>query len=427
MLRYDYSSMSADDLRRVLRRGGTSMDQAVTVARPIVEAVRRGGDRALMRYARKLDGFKGGSFLVPRGALEAAMSRVPSQILASLKLSKRRIQAYHKKQSLNAFEFEDSCGVFGQKVVPLERVGIYIPGGTATYATSVLMTAVPAKIAGVEEIVMCTPGRNGRVEDAVLAAAVIAGVDEIYSVGGAQGIAAMAYGTESISMVSKIVGPGGSIVSAAKMMVRSDCEIDSIAGPSEVLIIADGTAEATLVASEMVAQLEHDPAAVAVLVSSSSRLLDRTSLALKQMIGRADRKDILGMSFDEGAVFLKVRNMSQAVEFSNAYAPEHLLVDTKNPRELFKSIRNAGSVFLGQSSSVAFGDYCSGPNHVLPTMGTARSRSALSVYDFLKIVPYQQLSVQGAATLAPVVTALAEVEGLPNHAIAARLRAGGMR
>ena len=427
MLRYDYSSMSADDLRRVLRRGGTSMNKAVTVARPIVEAVRRGGDRALMRYARKLDGFKGGSFLVPRGALEAAMSRVPSQILASLKLSKRRIQAYHKKQSLNAFEFEDSCGVFGQKVVPLERVGIYIPGGTATYATSVLMTAVPAKIAGVEEIVMCTPGRNGRVEDAVLAAAVIAGVDEIYSVGGAQGIAAMAYGTESISMVSKIVGPGGSIVSAAKMMVRSDCEIDSIAGPSEVLIIADGTAEATLVASEMVAQLEHDPAAVAVLVSSSSRLLDRTSLALKQMIGRADRKDILGMSFDEGAVFLKVRNMSQAVEFSNAYAPEHLLVDTKNPRELFKSIRNAGSVFLGQSSSVAFGDYCSGPNHVLPTMGTARSGSALSVYDFLKIVPYQQLSLQGAATLAPVVTALAEVEGLPNHAIAARLRAGGMR
>lgn len=427
MLRYDYSSMSADDLRRVLRRGGTSMDQAVTVARPIVEAVRRGGDRALMRYARKLDGFKGGSFLVPRGIQEAATSRVPSQVLASLKLSKRRIQAYHKKQRLNAFEFEDSCGVFGQKVVPLERVGIYIPGGTANYATSVLMTAVPAKIAGVEEVVMCTPGRNGRVEDSVLAAAVIAGVDEIYSVGGAQGIAAMAYGTESISMVSKVVGPGGSIVSAAKMLVRSDCEIDSIAGPSEVLIIADSTAEASLVASEMVAQLEHDPAAVAVLVSSSSRLLDRTSLALKQMIGQADRRDILEKSFDEGSVFLKVRNMSQAVEFSNAYAPEHLLVDTRNPRELFKSIRNAGSVFLGQSSSVAFGDYCSGPNHVLPTMGTARSRSALSVYDFLKIVPYQQLSVQGAATLAPVVTALAEAEGLPNHAIAARLRTGGMR
>ncbi|MCJ7488576.1 MAG: histidinol dehydrogenase [Thermoplasmata archaeon] len=427
MLRYDYSSMSADDMREVLRRGSTSMDNAVTVARPIVEAVRRGGDRALMRYARKLDGFKGGSFLVPRGALEAAMSRVPSPILASLKLSKKRIQAYHKKQLLNAFEFEDSCGVFGQKVVPLERIGIYIPGGTATYASSVLMTAVPAKVAGVEEIVMCTPARNGGIEDAVLAAAFIAGVDEIYSVGGAQGIAAMAYGTESISKVSKIVGPGGSIVSAAKMVVRSDCEIDSIAGPSEVLIIADSTAEATLVASEMVAQLEHDPAAVAVLVSSSSRLLDQTLLALKEMIGRADRKDILERSFDEGAVFLKVRTMSQAVEFSNAYAPEHLLVDTRNPRELLKSIRNAGSVFLGQSSSVAFGDYCSGPNHVLPTMGTARSRSALSVYDFLKIVPYQQLSVQGAATLAPVVTALAEAEGLPNHAIAARLRTGGMR
>ncbi len=426
-MRYDYSSMSADDMREVLRRGGTSMDNAVTVARPIVEAVRRGGDRALMRYARKFDGFKGGSFLVTRDAMDAAISRVSSPILASLKLSKKRIQVYHKKQRLNAFEFEDSCGVFGQKVVPLERVGIYIPGGTATYATSVLMTAVPAKVAGVEEIVMCTPARNGRVEDVVLAAAFIAGVDEIYSVGGAQGIAAMAYGTESIPVVSKIVGPGGSIVSAAKMVVRSDCEIDSIAGPSEVLIIADSTAEATLVASEMVAQLEHDPAAVAVLVSPSSRLLDQTFLALKQMIGRADRKDILERSFDEGAVFLKVRNMSQAVEFSNAYAPEHLLVDTRNPRELLKSIRNAGSVFLGQISSVAFGDYCSGPNHVLPTMGTARSRSALSVYDFLKIVPYQQLSVQGAAKLAPVVAVLAEAEGLPNHAIAARLRARGVR
>ncbi len=426
-MRYDYSSMSADDLKEVFRRGSTSMDRAVTVARPIVEAVRRGGDRALMRYARRLDGFKGRSFLVPREAMESAMSRVPSTILGPLKLSKKRILAYHKKQRLNAFEFEDSCGVFGQKVVPLDRVGIYIPGGTATYASSVLMTAVPAKVAGVGEVAICTPARNGRIEDAVLAAAVIAGVDEMYSVGGAHGIAAMAYGTESIPMVSKIVGPGGSIVSAAKMIVRSNCEIDSIAGPSEVLIIADSTAKATLVVSEMVAQLEHDPEAVAVLVSSSTRLLDQTSIGLKKMIGRADRKDILERSSGVGAVFVKVRNVSQAVEFSNAYAPEHLLVDTRNPRELFKSIRNAGSVFLGQRSSVAFGDYCSGPNHVLPTMGTAKSRSALSVYDFLKIVPYQQLSLHGAARLVPVVTALAEAEGLPNHAIAARMRAGGMR
>ncbi len=427
MLRYDYGSMSTDDMRKVLRRGSASMDHAVTVARPIVEAVRLGGDRALMRYARKLDGFKGGPFLVSRDAMEAARSRLPSQILASLNFSQKRIQDYHRKQRLNAFEFEDSCGVFGQKVVPLERVGVYIPGGTAAYASSVLMTAVPAKVAGVGEVVMCTPARNGRVEDAVLAAALIADVDEVYSVGGAQGIAAMAYGTESIPPVSKIVGPGGSIVSAAKMIVRSDCDIDSIAGPSEVLIIADGTAEAALVASEMAAQLEHDPAAIAVLVSSSSRLLDQTSMALEHLIGRADRKDILEQSSDEGAIFLKVRNMSKAVEFSNAYAPEHLLVDTRNPYELLKSIRNAGSVFLGRQSSVAFGDYCSGPNHVLPTMGTARSRSALSVYDFLKILPYQQLSVRGATTFAPVVTALAYAEGLPNHAIAARLRAGGDR
>jgi histidinol dehydrogenase len=237
----------------------------------------------------------------------------------------------------------------------------------------------------------------------------------------------MAYGTESIRPVLKIVGPGGSIVSAAKMLVRQDCEIDSVAGPSEVLIIADSSSNPELVAGEMAAQLEHDPAAAAVLVSTSERVLDRAEAILGRMIETAARKDILERSSEQGAVFVKVSSRTQAVEFSNSYAPEHLVLDTRDPRGLFERVRNAGSVFLGSASSVAFGDYCSGPNHILPTMGTARARSALSVYDFLKILPYQQLSSRGAATLYPVTARLAEAEGLPSHAMAARLRSRGVR
>jgi histidinol dehydrogenase len=427
MLRLEYGSMSAEDLDKVLRRGSTSMDEAVATARPIVEAVRREGDRALLRFAKKFDGFKGTAIRVPLGDAKAALSRLPSGVRSSLRLSKKRIEGYHSRQRLNGFEFKDSCGVFGQMVVPLERIGIYVPGGGASYASSVLMCAVPAKIAGVEDIVVCTPARSGKIADAVLAASYLAGAREILSVGGAHAIAAMAYGTETLQAVSKIVGPGGIVVSAAKSLVRADCEIDSIAGPSEILIIADTAAKPMLVAREMVAQLEHDPTAVAVLVSPSSRVLDKVSESLVQMMDHAERRDILRRSSAEGAVLVKVRNLSEAIEFSNMHAPEHLLIDTRDPRKLLPEVRNAGSVFLGSQSSVAFGDYCSGTNHVLPTMGTARSKSALSVYDFLKIVPYQELTQSGARQLAPVVEKLAMAEGLPNHAAAARARAGGGR
>lgn len=426
MQRYDYGRMSADDLRAVLGRGETSSAKALDIAAPIVRSVREEGDRALLRFARKLEGFRGRSLSVPRESLREASSRLPDDVTSALKLSARRISAYHKRQRLSGFEFKDSCGVYGQKVVPLERVGLYIPGGTAVYASSVLMTAIPANLAGVEEIVMCTPSKRGAVDDGVLAAADIAGVDEIYSVGGAQSISAMAYGTESIRRVQKIVGPGGSIVSAAKSLVRPDCEIDAIAGPSEVLIIADSSARSELLATEMAAQLEHDPSAVAVLVSPSDRVLNEVSSSLECLIETADRRSIMEKSSEQGAVFVRVANLSKAVQFSNDYAPEHLLIDTRDPESVFRAVRNAGSVFLGSMSSVAFGDYCSGPNHVLPTMGTARARSALSVYDFVKVIPYQQVSATGAASLARATACLAEAEGLPNHAIAARKRPGGV-
>ena len=427
MRRYDYGSISTGDLNALLRRGDRPLDEWMEIAKPIVEAVRRERDRALYRYARKFDGFRGRSLAVTAERTAEALSRLKPGMTSALRLSEKRIRAYHSRQSLKSFEFRDSCGVFGQRVLPLDRVGIYVPGGTAAYASSVLMSAVPARLAGVRELVMCTPAKGGEINDAVLAAASIAGVDEVYSVGGAHGIAAMAYGTETIRSVSKIVGPGGSIVSAAKTLVRSEVEIDFVAGPSEVLIIADGAASYELVASEMAAQLEHDPAAVAVLVSPSNRLLDKSLASLRGFIESADRRSILERSSAEGAIFLKVASLAQAVDFSNAYAPEHLLIDTKNPRAVLKSIERAGSVFLGRKSSVVFGDYCSGPNHVLPTLGAARSSSALSVYDFLRTLPYQELSQRGATALAPAVAQLAEAEGLPGHVVAARLRAGGTR
>ena len=403
------------------------MASALGAVRPIIGAVRAKGDRALLAFARKYEGFAGSSVRVPVKEIEAASDRVPQPLLKALKLSTKRIHAYHSRQRLGAFEFKDSCGTFGQKVVPLERVGIYVPGGMAAYASSVLMSAIPAKVAGVDEIAMCTPSKNGRVQDAVLAAAHMAGICEVYSVGGAQAIAALAYGTETIRPVLKIVGPGGTIVSAAKVAVRQDCEIDLVAGPSEVLVIADGAAKPDLVAGEMAAQLEHDPSSVAVLVSPSRSVIDRVQASLARLIEQSDRKSVMERSSARGAVFMKVRSMSKALEFSNLYAPEHLVIDTKSPEEMLPSVRNAGSVFLGASSSVAFGDYCSGPNHVLPTMGTARARAGLSVYDFLKILPYQQLTTKGAATLAPVAALMAEAEGLPNHAEAARLRSRGDR
>lgn len=426
MLRYDLSDMDEEVVRGILRREGVPLAEIVEKVRPIVESVRAEGDSALLRYAREFEGFEGGSFRVSRTDIEDARARVPDTLCRALEVSRKRIEAFHSRQELRGFEFEDACGSYGQVVRPLERVGIYAPGGTASYASSVIMAAVPAKIAGVEELVLCSPCRNGRVEDVVLAAAHMCGIDEVYSVGGAQSVAAMAYGTQSIRQVSKIVGPGGAFVTAAKMIVRNDCAIDSLAGPSEVLIIADSDADACSIAGEMAAQLEHDPLARAVLVSPDAEILDLSAAALAEMLIKADRGDIVRSAAENGAIFLKASDIPDAVSFSNRYAPEHLLMATKDPRILLDSVRNAASVFLGMNSSVSFGDYCSGTNHILPTKGMAAGASSLSVYDFLKVMPYQTITREGAKSLAPVVAEIANAEGLPNHAIAAS-RAGGMK
>ncbi|UCE91924.1 MAG: histidinol dehydrogenase [Methanobacteriota archaeon] len=422
---HDASGDDEVNIRALFTGRVLSLGRAISQARPIIQAVRRGGDSAVATMAMKFDGFAGGSFAVPKKKLAAAESRLPRPLISSLKESLRRVKQYHSRQTLKPFEFRDSCGTFGQKVVPLDRVGIYAPGGTASYASTVLMASVPARIAGVREIALATPARGGAVDDVVLAAAHISGIDEVYSIGGAHAIAAMAYGTESVRAVDKIVGPGGPVVTAAKLLVRDDCDIDFLAGPSEVMIIADGSANPELIALEMIAQLEHDVQSIAVTVSPSEALLRRSAEALTTLMSDVGRKAIVRSAAKDGAQFVKTRSLRQAMALSNRFAPEHLLIATKEPERQLRTVRNAGSVFLGEESSVAFGDYCAGTNHILPTMGVARTKSSLSVYDFLKTIPYQSLTRRGVDRLAPVVGTIARAEDLPNHATAAEARRSG--
>lgn len=422
MIVYELRKMTIDQLNAVMTRQGVDLSDAIEKVRPIVETVRAGGDKRLVEYACSLDGFKRGPLTVPEEEILAARTRIPVELLRALTVAKRRIEKFHSKQVLKPFEFRDDCCILGQKVVPLERVGVYVPGGTADYMSTVLMACVPARIAGVGEIALCTPGRAGRVPDTILAAADLCGVTEIHAVGGPQSIAAMAYGTETIPRVQKIVGPGGAFVTAAKLLVRNDCEIDFLAGPSEILIIADVKADAEMIASDMLAQLEHDPLARAVLVTDSRTVGNKVSKELDLQLGKAARGEIASKAAEKGAMCIVTSSISEAVRFANSYAPEHLLIDVTRPDRLLEDVRNAGSVFLGGYSSVAFGDYCSGTNHILPTKGVASMRSSLSVYDFLKIIPYQSISKGGAAKLSGIVNVLARSEGLPAHAEAALIR-----
>lgn len=422
MLSYEISKMSRAERDGLTSREGVDLSAPLTAAMAIIDQVRRDGDEALLQCAREYDSFVGDRLRVTPSELRAAGKRLPRDLMRALVTCKRRIERFHSEQVLRAFEYRDGSGTFGQMVVPLDRVGVYVPGGTASYASSVLMACVPARVAGVPETAIFTPAKGGRVGDAVLAAAGLCGADEVYRVGGAQAVAAMAYGTGSIRPVQKIVGPGGAFVSAAKLLVRNDCEIDFLAGPSEVLLVADDRADPRNLAAEMLAQLEHDPLARALLVATSKRVLRETARALQAMTASAPRRSTVEKSSRSGAVFLLARDVREAVAFSNAYAPEHLVIDVSSPKAALKQVKSAGSVFLGRHSSVAFGDYCAGPNHILPTMGRASVRSSLSTYDFLKVIPYQELTRSGASSLAPVTELMAAAEGLPGHAQAASMR-----
>ncbi len=413
------------DLRRSSSLSDPKLEGSV---RKIVEDVKRNGDKALFRYTQKLDQVKlsSGTVKVSTRETEHALSSVPRKLLSDLRKAAKRVRNFHKRKLPSGSTFKDSLGnELGWVIRPIEKAGLYVPGGKAAYPSTVLMTAIPAKVAGVSELALVTPCHGGNVNPVVLAAAHIAGVDSVYKVGGAQAVAALAYGTESIPKVDKIVGPGNIYVTIAKKLVFGEVDIDMIAGPSEVLIIADGSTPASWVAADLLAQAEHDEMAVPLLVTHSRWFANEVAKEVTAQLERLERKEIAGAAVkSQGRIYI-VRNVRDAVSFANAVAPEHLEVCVRKPKSLLKDIRHAGAIFLGSLSTEAFGDYIAGPSHVLPTGGAARFSSPLSVYDFLRMPSVISVSKKGFDALAGSVMNLAYSEELEAHAFSVSIRVNG--
>jgi histidinol dehydrogenase len=393
----------------------------------ILRAVRDRGDAALVEYTNRFDGsaVAAASLEIPAARIAAAGGRVDADVLAALNVAAARIRAYHERQLQRSWSYEDPAGLgLGQKITPLDRVGIYVPGGKAAYPSTVLMNAIPARIAGVGEIIMAAPAPDGEPNPAVLAAAAIAGVDRVFRIGGAQAIAALAFGTETVPAVDKIVGPGNRWVAAAKRQVFGVVGIDMIAGPSEIVVISDGSADPEWVALDLFAQAEHDEAARAILVCTDAAFVERVRAVMERLLPQMERASIIAAALERNGAFILVRDLAAAAEVANRIAPEHLGLAVADPEALLESIRNAGAIFLGHYASEALGDYCAGPNHVLPTGRTARFSSPLGVYDFQKRSSIVRCNAGGAARLAATASVLAEAEGLTAHARAAALRLG---
>ena len=417
---YDLNAIQDQEI--FLRR-----DEVRDVSAPvagIIRTVREQGDRALYEYARRFDGAELSALSVTEGELEAALARVEPEFLAVLREAADNIRAYHAKQKRESFVMTQRDGVIlGQRILPLARVGIYVPGGTASYPSTVLMNAIPAQIAGVEDIVMVTPpGRDGAVSPAILAAAQVAGVTRIFKCGGAQAIAALAYGTESVPQVDKIVGPGNAYVAEAKKQVFGQVNIDMIAGPSEVLVLADGASDPAWVAADLLSQAEHDAHAAAVLVTDSRPLAEAVQNEVERQLTDLPRRDIAQKSLEANGKILVTKDLAAAVEAANRIAPEHLELCVDDPFALLPLVKNAGSVFLGRHTPEALGDYFAGPNHTLPTSGTARFSSPLSVDDFVKKTQFIYYTREALADAAPRIADFAEREGLHGHARSALSR-----
>ncbi len=392
----------------------------------IIKEVRTDGDNALKRFAERFDGAAPDSLEVSEAEIQAAFAIADQNMVEVLKKAAANISAFHKHQVRNSFVINEQEGVIlGQKVMPLARVGLYIPGGTACYPSSVLMNAIPAKIAGVGEIVMTTPAKNGQLNPLILVAAKIAGVDRIFKTGGAQAIAALAYGTETIPPVDKIVGPGNAFVAEAKRQVFGQVAIDMIAGPSEILILADGTCNPAYVAADMLSQAEHDRMASAVLVTDSAELATGVQAELEKQLSVLPREDIARTSIENNGMIVVTPDLPAAIEISNKIAPEHLEICVDNPFDYLSKIKNAGSIFLGKYCPEALGDYFAGPNHTLPTSGTARFSSPLSVDDFVKKSSFTYYTKDALAKVYEDIAAFAEEEGLSAHARSATIRFKG--
>ena len=386
--------------------------------REIIAQVRAKGDEALKRYTKEFDGVDITSVEVGQGAIDEGFRMADPMLVDILYRASERVAAFHQHQVRNSFLVNDEDGILmGQKIIPLERVGLYVPGGTAAYPSSVIMNCIPAKLAGVKEIVMVTPpGKDGKIPPNILAAARICGVNRVFRVGGAQAIAALAYGTESVPRVDKIVGPGNQFVAEAKKQVFGKVGIDMVAGPSEILVIADGKCDPRIVAADLLSQAEHDKNASAVLVTDSEALAVAVQAAIEEQLPKLRREEIARASIDTNGKIIVADNLDTAVEIANEIAPEHLEVCVDQPFDYLDKIKNAGSIFLGRNCPEALGDYFAGPNHTLPTSGTARFSSPLSVDDFVKKTQYTYYTRPALEKAQPTVSIFAKQEGLTAHA-----------
>ncbi len=413
----------APTLNRILQRGGTREGKLEKVVGDIIRSVRQGGDRAVLRYTRLFDGIRLSprTLEVKQREIDQALARIPKENLRVLRFAAKRIAAFHRRQMERSWAYKDSLGLYlGQKITPLERVGVYVPGGKASYPSTVLMNVVPAKVAGVREIVMASPIGEGSA--AVLAAARIAGVDRIFRIGGAQAVAAMAFGTKTVPRVDKIVGPGNIYVAAAKRLVFGEVDIDSIAGPSEILLLADGQANPTYVAADMLSQAEHDELAAALCVTTSFVMAKKIKAALEKQLKETKRRAITRKALERYGVIFVVRGMGEGIRLANEIAPEHIELMVRQPHKWARLIRNAGAIFLGPYSTPPLGDYLAGPNHVLPTGGSARFFSPLGTYDFLKRTSMIGAGKKALRSLGPEIVRLARLEGLDDHARAVEVR-----
>ena len=415
-----YGEVSA---KEIFARGKTSFDVADTVAE-IIENVKNNGDTALIEYCKRFDKAELSSLEVTKQEIDEAFTLVEPRFLRVIEKAAKNITEFHKRQVRNSFIINDQDGiVVGQKITPIEKVGLYVPGGTAAYPSTVLMDSIPAKIAGCKEICITTPPmENGKVNAVILAAAKIAGVDRIFKVGGAQAVAALAYGTDTIPKVDKIVGPGNAFVAEAKRQVFGKVSIDMIAGPSEILVIADSKSDPRFVAADLLSQAEHDKMASAVLVTDSIQLAKKVSDEIEKQLSMLPRQEIARASIDNNGKIIVADNISDVIAVSNEIAPEHLELMCDNPFDYLDKITNAGSIFMGRYCPESLGDYFAGPNHTLPTSGTARFSSPLSVDDFVKKSQYTYYTKDALKRVAEDVALFAENEGLSAHARSATIR-----
>ena len=407
----------------IFLRNMPTMNVTDTVAE-ILRNVRERGDEALREYTEKFDHTRLESLVVTEEEMREALDEVDPDFLRILRRAAENIRKFHSRQVRNSFIINNEDGILtGQKVIPVDRAGLYVPGGTAVYPSTVLMDVIPAKIAGVKEVILTTPpGRDGKINPAVLAAASVAGADRIVKIGGAQAIAALAFGTESVPKVDKIVGPGNAFVAEAKRQVYGMVSIDMIAGPSEILVVADGKSNPAWVAADLLSQAEHDKVASAVLVTDSAELAEKVSEEIEKQIPELIRSEIARVSIDQNGKIIVADDLRAAIEIANEIAPEHLELCVDNPFDYLDGIRHAGSVFLGRNCPEALGDYLAGPNHTLPTQGTARFSSPLSVDDFVKKTQYTYYTKEALGRVAADVAAFAEKEGLTGHARSALVR-----